>query len=111
MKIKITIYKQRVSLLEKDLHQDCFVQDIGNFECIYAIKDLFKSKNILDVCAAPGGKSILLSSYGFIVDAIDKSSSQIKKFKENVNRLNLDLEIVQGDFLNLHFLKNMNQSY
>jgi 16S rRNA (cytosine967-C5)-methyltransferase len=59
----------------------------------------------LDVCAAPGGKSILLSSYGFIVDAIDKSSSQIKKFKDNVNRLNLDLEIVQGDFLKSTFPK------
>ena len=102
---KNSIYGGKVSLLEKDLHQDCFVQDIGNFECIYAIKDLFKSKNILDVCAAPGGKSILLSSYGFIVDAIDKSSSQIKKFNDNVNRLDLDLGIVQGDFLTSTFPK------
>ncbi len=93
------IYGGRVLLLEKDLHKNCFVQDIGNFECISAIKDIFKNKNILDVCAAPGGKSILLSSYGYHVEAIDKSSSQIKKFKENISRLNLDIKIIQKDFL------------
>jgi len=102
---KGNIYGGRVLLLEEDLHQDCFVQDIGNFECISVIKNIFKNKNILDICAAPGGKSILLSSYGYHVDAIDKSSSQIKKFKENISRLNLDIKIIQKDFLKSSFPK------
>jgi len=102
---KNNIYGGRVLLLEEDLLQDCFVQDIGNFECISVIKNIFKNKNILDICAAPGGKSILLSSYGYHVEAIDKSSSQIKKFKENISRLSLDIKIIQKDFLKSSFPK------
>ena len=77
-------YKRRVSFLADDLHIDYFVQDIGNFEIINVIKEFYNDKEILDVCAAPGGKSILLSTYGFKVEAIDKSQSQIDKFRRCV---------------------------
>ena len=39
------------------------MQDIGNFEIINSIKEFYNDKKLLDVCAAPGGKSILLSTY------------------------------------------------
>ena len=92
-------YKKRVAFLEDDLHIDYFVQDIGNFEIINTIKEFYNDKEILDVCAAPGGKSILLSTYGFKVEAIDKSQSQIDKFKQNTKRLNIDIKIAKKDFL------------
>ena len=93
-------YKKRVTFLEGSLNTDYFVQDIGNFEIINSIKDFYNDKEILDVCAAPGGKSILLSTYGFKVEAIDKSQSQIDKFKQNIKRLNIDIKITKRDFLN-----------
>ena len=93
-------YKQRVAFLEDNLSVDYFVQDIGNFEIINSIKEFYKDKEILDVCAAPGGKSILLSTYGFKVEALDKSQSQIDKFKQNIKRLNIDIKITKKDFLN-----------
>ena len=92
-------YKQRVAFLENNLSADYFVQDIGNFEIINSIKEFYNDKKILDVCAAPGGKSILLSTYGFMVEALDKSQSQIDKFKQNIKRLNININITKKDFL------------
>ena len=80
------LYGKRVLILEKKINKGCFVQDIGNFEVINSIHKFYKDKNLIDVCAAPGGKSILLQSLGFNVLAIDKSQNQINKFKENINR-------------------------
>ena len=93
-------YRKRVAFLNDKLRVNYFVQDIGNFEIINSIKSLYGEKKILDVCAAPGGKSILLSSYGFKVEALDKSQNQIDKFLENIKRLKLDIKISKKDFLN-----------
>ena len=70
---------------------------------ISTVHKFFKNKKLIDVCAAPGGKSILLNSLGFNVYAIDKSQKQINKFKENINRLNLKINIQQIDFLKKKF--------
>ncbi len=96
-------YGKRVFTLEKKIIEGCFVQDIGNFEVINSVHRFFKDKNILDVCAAPGGKSILLNSLGYNVIAIDKSKNQINKFKENLNQLNLKINIQNIDFLKKKF--------
>ena len=53
------------------------------------------------MCSAPGGKSILLHSLGYEVSCIDKSNAQIIKFKQNLKRLNLDINIQKKDFLKL----------
>ena len=60
------------------------------------------------MCAAPGGKSILLQSLGFNVLAIDKSQNQINKFKENLNRLNIKINIQKLDFLKNKFTDKFN---
>lgn len=101
---KDAIYKKRVLLLEKKIRPNCFVQDIGNFEIIRLTKSFYREKNVLDICAAPGGKSILLQSYGFNVSAIDKSQIQINKFYENLRRLKLNINIKKTDFLREKFL-------
>ena len=100
------LYQNRVFNFDKEKKPNCYIQDVGNFECIKSIKDLFESKNIFDMCAAPGGKSILLNSYGFNVEAIDKSYNQIKKFRQNVSQLNIDLKISQKDIFNLDKVEN-----
>lgn len=101
-------YKKRVFILENKIIKECFVQDIGNFEVIYSVRKFFKDKNLIDVCAAPGGKSILLNSFGFNVLAIDNSQSQIDKFKENLNRLNIKINIQKKDFLKAKFTQKYN---
>ncbi len=105
---KDALYCKRVSILKKEITKGCFVQDIGNFEVINAIHSFYKDKKLIDVCAAPGGKSILLHSLGFNVFAIDKSQSQINKFCENINRLKIKLDIQKMDFLEKKFTEKYN---
>jgi len=105
---KEAIYEKRVLPFKSKLLKNCFVQDIGNYEVIHTTHQFFQSKKILDVCSAPGGKSILLHSLGYEVDCIDKSNSQIIKFKQNLKRLGLNIKIQKKDFLKL--TKNQNIS-
>ncbi len=105
---KDALYKKRVFLLEKKIKSNCFVQDIGNFEIIRSTISFYHDKDILDICAAPGGKSILLQSFGFKVYAIDKSQNQINKFYENLRRLKLKVNIKKIDFLKEKFLDKFN---
>ncbi|MGH1404265.1 MAG: 16S rRNA (cytosine(967)-C(5))-methyltransferase RsmB [Alphaproteobacteria bacterium] len=49
-----------------------------------------KDKKIIDMCAAPGGKTLQLAAMGAHVTAIDRSSKRLKKLKENLVRLDLE---------------------
>ena len=95
------IYDSRVSILKNfdDLPSKSWVQDIGNYECIKSVKHLVREKKVLDCCAAPGGKSFLLSSFGCEVTSLDNNEDQINKFYENTDRLNLKLKIQEDNFL------------
>ena len=96
-----SLYDLRVSVLENfsDLKKKSWVQDIGNYECIKSIREIVKNKKVLDCCAAPGGKSFLLSSFDCEVTSLDNNKEQINKFYENTNRIGLSLDIYQKDFL------------
>ena len=60
---------------------------------------------ILDVGAAPGGKSFQLIEDNFNVTSIDISERRVKRFKENLIRLNLKTEIICKDFFEHKFNK------
>ncbi len=53
-----------------------------------------KGKTVLDVCCAPGGKSFQLADRGAILTSIDKSETRMKIMKENLDRLNYDLDLL-----------------
>jgi 16S rRNA (cytosine967-C5)-methyltransferase len=59
-----------------------------------------KEIKILDVCAAPGGKTAQLADYGFRSLSVDISEYRIKQLKTNLDRLNYKPEIICADFLN-----------
>ena len=63
-------------------------------------KNLRKNINVLDVCAAPGGKSFQLLESGYNVISLDKSLVRIKKLKENFRRLGFNSKIVCEDINN-----------
>ncbi|MGE0044664.1 MAG: RsmB/NOP family class I SAM-dependent RNA methyltransferase [Hyphomonadaceae bacterium] len=56
-------------------------------------------KRVLDLCAAPGGKTLQLANAGAIVTALDKSAQRLERVRENLARTNLAAEIVAADAL------------
>ncbi len=51
----------------------------------------------LDMCAAPGGKTLQLAEAGAKVTALDRSAGRIKRVSENLARTGLAAEVVVAD--------------
>ena len=54
---------------------------------------------VLDLCAAPGGKTLQLAAAGMDVTAVDKSAGRLKRLEENLARTKLNAKIVRCDAL------------
>ncbi len=66
-----------------------WVQDLAASLPVCFIKNL-EGKKVLDLCAAPGGKTAQLLSKGAIVTALDISAERLEILKSNITRLNLN---------------------
>ncbi|MDB5449141.1 MAG: rsmB [Phenylobacterium sp.] len=51
----------------------------------------------LDMCAAPGGKTLQLAAAGAKVTAVDKSAGRLMRVAENLERVGLTAEVVTAD--------------
>ena len=58
-----------------------------------------QGRTALDLCAAPGGKTMQLASAGFAVTAVDASESRLARLSENLARTNLTAKIIAADIL------------
>jgi 16S rRNA (cytosine967-C5)-methyltransferase len=56
-------------------------------------------RRALDLCAAPGGKTLQLAAAGARVTALDISAGRLRRLGENLARTGLDAEIVEADAL------------
>ena len=54
-------------------------------------------KHIVDLCAAPGGKTAQLCASGAKVTAVDNSPSRLKTLNENMTRLGFSPQVVAAD--------------
>jgi len=52
---------------------------------------------VLDLCAAPGGKTAQLIKAGYAVTALDNDATRVERLKENLKRLDYSAEIIVGD--------------
>ena len=57
----------------------------------------FKGKVVIDLCAAPGGKTAQLAAKGADVIAVDKSVQRLARLQSNLNRLHLPAKMVVAD--------------
>jgi len=51
----------------------------------------------LDMCAAPGGKTLQLAAAGAAVTALDRSANRLKRLHMNLGRIGLSAEVVVAD--------------
>lgn len=56
-------------------------------------------ERVLDLCAAPGGKTLQLAAAGAIVTALDISEARLTRLRENLARCGLSAEVVAADAL------------
>jgi 16S rRNA (cytosine967-C5)-methyltransferase len=56
-------------------------------------------ENIIDLCAAPGGKTAQLAASGAKVIAVERSSSRLERLDRNMARLGLNVQSVCADAL------------
>ena len=54
-------------------------------------------KRVLDLCAAPGGKTAQLALAGAKVTALERSAHRLRRLAENLARLRLSAELVAAD--------------
>lgn len=57
---------------------------------------------VLDICAAPGGKTLQLAAAGARVTALDASAPRLGRLRENLTRAGLRAEIIVADARNWH---------
>ena len=56
-------------------------------------------RHVLDLCAAPGGKTLQLAAAGWHVTAVDSSAARLERLRENLARTGLAADIVTGDVM------------
>jgi 16S rRNA (cytosine967-C5)-methyltransferase len=78
-----------------------WVQDAAASLPAHLLGDV-KDAAVIDLCAAPGGKTAQLARMGAHVTAVDLSTERMARVRENLARLQLDAELVEADVLDFH---------
>jgi len=73
-----------------------WVQDFAASLPVKLLGDVV-GKRVLDLCAAPGGKTAQLAAAGAEVTAIDRSADRLKRLEQNLARLNLSARCEAAD--------------
>ena len=77
---------------------DWFVQDVAaGWPAAMLLEKLDAPSRVLDLCAAPGGKTLQLAAAGHKVTALDISPARLKRVSENLRRTKLSAETVAAD--------------
>lgn len=79
---------------------DITIQSFSSHLPLYCAGDI-KGKTIIDLCAAPGGKTLQAVSSGAKVTSVDISERRLEKLKENLERTGLEATIITSDVLDL----------
>ncbi|WP_420862106.1 RsmB/NOP family class I SAM-dependent RNA methyltransferase [Algirhabdus cladophorae] len=59
------------------------------------------NETIIDLCAAPGGKTMQLAASGAAVTAVDLSEKRMQRVRENLDRTGLNAELIVDDALSV----------
>jgi 16S rRNA (cytosine967-C5)-methyltransferase len=85
---------------------DWWAQDIAASLPVRFVLDYFQTQHgktdlrgltVLDLCAAPGGKTLQLAAAGAQVTALDKSDTRLERLHQNLERTRLKADIICAD--------------
>jgi len=86
----------RVTEMEGFAEGQWWVQDAASALPVRLLGNV-AGKSVLDLCAAPGGKTLQLASGGAHVTALDRSRPRLARLEDNLSRMNLEAKIVCAD--------------
>ncbi len=86
----------QVSNLKGYVEGDWWVQDAAAAIPVKLLGDV-KGLQVLDLCAAPGGKAMQLAALGADVTALDISEKRMERIGENLSRVGLKANCVVSD--------------
>lgn len=75
---------------------DWWVQDMAAAIPVTLLGDI-KGKHILDLCAAPGGKTMQLAAAGASVTSVDRNKNRLKRLTANLDRTCLCADVHTAD--------------
>ena len=80
------------------LDADHWVQDWAAAQPVVMLGDI-QGLDVIDACAAPGGKAMQLAAAGANLIALDRSAKRLKRVHENLERTDLKAEVIETDIL------------
>lgn len=86
----------RVDILSGFAEGEWWVQDFAAGLPARLFGDV-RGRTVIDLCAAPGGKTAQLASMGANVIAVEREASRIPRLRENLDRLKLKVELIEAD--------------
>ncbi|WP_343080677.1 RsmB/NOP family class I SAM-dependent RNA methyltransferase [Ostreiculturibacter nitratireducens] len=93
-----TLSAGQVSALPGFAEGDWWVQDAAAALAARALA-IGPGARVLDLCAAPGGKTLQLAAAGAEVTAVDISGARLERLRQNLGRCRLTAEVVVADAL------------
>lgn len=87
-----------ISELEGFAQGAWWVQDVAAAIPVRLFGDM-TGKHVLDLCAAPGGKTLQLAAAGANVLAVDRSGKRLERVRENLTRMKLSAKLKVADVL------------
>lgn len=87
---------QNVPELEGFSAGEWWVQDTAARAAIQLLGNV-SGKRVIDLCAAPGGKTAYLANAGATVTAIDRSSKRLMRLNKNLERLKLFANVITAN--------------
>nr|WP_320144452.1 transcription antitermination factor NusB [uncultured Cohaesibacter sp.] len=92
----------KVDTLEGFAEGAWWVQDAAATLPVQMLGDVAGQK-VLDLCAAPGGKTMQLAAGGANVTALDISAKRLERIDQNLKRVGLSANLEKGDLLKKNF--------
>ncbi|MDE1940186.1 MAG: MFS transporter [Alphaproteobacteria bacterium] len=80
---------------------DWWVQDAAATLPASLLGDV-RGREVIELCAAPGGKTAQLAAAGAYVTAVERDEMRLVRLKENLQRLHLDAHLINKDVRDFH---------